>query len=74
MLGRVRPVLLSGPGIPPRLIALLIGHPPARFAFGPFCLAVLPDPFTLGCLIVVLPCVRRCRTWEGYVWFDSGGF
>ena len=31
ILGLVRAVRLSGPGIPPRRIALLIDYPPARF-------------------------------------------
>src|SRR5689334_24877889 len=34
MLGRVRPVRLSGPGIPPRRVGLLIVYPPVRLAAG----------------------------------------
>ena len=32
MLGRVKPVRLSGPGIPPRRVGLLIVYPPLDFA------------------------------------------
>jgi hypothetical protein len=44
MLGRVKPVRLSGPGMPPRLIVLLIDHLPipTRFSPGlPYCFRMI---------------------------------
>ena len=76
MLGRVSPVRLSGPGIPPRLIALLMDHSPCPIRIGPFRLAAFAYPFALlGSLIVGLLHIRRVSHLRmNWIRLASGGF